>query len=357
MQSQPYNVLVIDDDPNVRDILSSLLKRERCIVRTAASGQSGIAAAQAELPDLILLDVMMPDLDGFSVCRMLREDPLTAEVPIIMITALDDRASRLEGVKAGADEFLSKPVELSELRLRVRTMQRINRYRRLIEERERAAAQERLLTEQARQAAQAIADAYDQTLIGWSRALDLRDKETEGHSQRVAQLTLAVAQALNIPPEEQINMWRGAMLHDIGKIGVPDAILHKPGPLTEEEWEIMRRHTTYAYELLYPIAYLRPALDIPYCHHEKWDGTGYPRGLRGEQIPLAARIFALVDVWDALTNDRPYRKAWSREQAWQYIHYQKGKHFDPQLVDLFLSIAVPDLTKVMERQVSGGKED
>lgn len=356
MQGQPYHVLVIDDDPNVRDILSDLLKRERCVVRTAESGLSGIAAARAELPDLILLDVMMPDLDGFSVCRMLRDDPLTAEVPIIMITALDDRSSRLEGVKAGADEFLSKPVELSELRLRVRTMQRINRYRRLIEERERAAAQERLLTEQARQAAQAVAEAYDQTLIGWSRALDLRDKETEGHSQRVAQLTLAVAQALNIPPEEQINMWRGAMLHDIGKIGVPDSILHKPGPLTEEEWEIMRCHTTYAYELLSPIAYLRSAIDIPYCHHEKWDGTGYPRGLRGEQIPLAARIFALVDVWDALTNDRPYRKAWSREQAYQYICEQKGKHFDPNLVDLFLSIAAPDLAKAAERQVAGEDE-
>lgn len=356
MQGQPYHVLVIDDDPNVRDILSDLLKRERCVVHTAESGLSGIAAARAELPDLILLDVMMPDLDGFSVCRMLRDDPLTAEVPIIMITALDDRLSRLEGVKAGADEFLSKPVELSELRLRVRTMQRINRYRRLIEERERAAAQERLLTEQARQAAQAVAEAYDQTLIGWSRALDLRDKETEGHSQRVAQLTLAVAQALNIPQEEQINMWRGAMLHDIGKIGVPDSILHKPGPLTEEEWEIMRCHTTYAYELLSPIAYLRPAIDIPYCHHEKWDGTGYPRGLRGEQIPLAARIFALVDVWDALTNDRPYRKAWSREQAYQYICEQKGKHFDPNLVDLFLSIAAPDLAKAAERQVAGEDE-
>jgi len=356
MQGQPYHVLVIDDDPNVRDILSDLLKRERCVVHTAESGLSGIAAARAELPDLILLDVMMPDLDGFSVCRMLRDDPLTAEVPIIMITALDDRLSRLEGVKAGADEFLSKPVELSELRLRVRTMQRINRYRRLIEERERAAAQERLLTEQARQAAQAVAEAYDQTLIGWSRALDLRDKETEGHSQRVAQFTLAVAQALNIPPEEQINMWRGAMLHDIGKIGVPDSILHKPGPLTEEEWEIMRCHTTYAYELLSPIAYLRPAIDIPYCHHEKWDGTGYPRGLRGEQIPLAARIFALVDVWDALTNDRPYRKAWSREQAYQYICEQKGKHFDPNLVDLFLSIAAPDLAKAAERQVAGEDE-
>jgi len=356
MQGQPYHVLVIDDDPNVRDILSDLLKRERCVVHTAESGLSGIAAARAELPDLILLDVMMPDLDGFSVCRMLRDDPLTAEVPIIMITALDDRLSRLEGVKAGADEFLSKPVELSELRLRVRTMQRINRYRRLIEERERAAAQERLLTEQARQAAQAVAEAYDQTLIGWSRALDLRDKETEGHSQRVAQLTLAVAQALNIPPEEQINMWRGAMLHDIGKIGVPDSILHKPGPLTEEEWEIMRCHTTYAYELLSPIAYLRTAIDIPYCHHEKWDGTGYPRGLRGEQIPLAARIFALVDVWDALTNDRPYRKAWSREQAYQYICEQKGKHFDPNLVDLFLSIAAPDLAKAAERQVAGEDE-
>ncbi|WP_330216968.1 HD-GYP domain-containing protein [Chloroflexus sp. MS-G] len=184
----------------------------------------------------------------------------------------------------------------------------------------------------------------------------MRDKETEGHSQRVAQLTLAVAQALNIPPEEQNNMWRGAMLHDIGKIGVPDSILHKPGPLTEEEWEIMRCHTTYAYELLSPIAYLRPAIDIPYCHHEKWDGTGYPRGLRGEQIPLAARIFALVDVWDALINDRPYRKAWSREQAYQYICEQKGKHFDPNLVDLFLSIAAPDLAKAAERQVAGEDE-
>ncbi|WP_298406308.1 HD domain-containing phosphohydrolase [uncultured Chloroflexus sp.] len=343
MQNHPYSVLVIDDDPNVRDILSDLLKRERCVVRTAASGLSGIAVAHEALPDLILLDVMMPDLDGFSVCRMLRDDPQTAEVPIIMITALDDRASRLEGVKAGADEFLSKPVELSELRLRVRTMQRINRYRRLIEERERAAAHERQLTEQAKQAAQAIAEAYDQTLIGWSRALDLRDKETEGHSQRVAQATITIAKALNIPPEEQINMWRGAMLHDIGKIGVPDSILHKPGPLTEAEWEIMRRHTTYAYELLSPIAYLRPAIDIPYCHHEKWDGTGYPRGLRGEQIPLAARIFALVDVWDALTNDRPYRRAWTREQACQYIREQAGKHFDPNLVDLFLSITAPDL--------------
>ncbi|WP_333691906.1 HD-GYP domain-containing protein, partial [Chloroflexus sp.] len=349
MQNHPYSVLVIDDDVHIREFLSDLLKREQCLVRAAASGIEGIAAAQQELPDLILLDVMMPDLDGFSVCRMLRDDPKTAEVPIIMITALDDRESRLEGVRAGADEFLSKPVEQSELRLRVRTMQRINRYRRLIEERERAAEQERKLTEQAQQMAKAIAEAYDQTLIGWSRALDLRDRETEGHSQRVAHLTIAVAQALNIPPEEQINMWRGAMLHDIGKIGVPDSILHKPSPLTAEEWEIMRRHTTYAYELLSPIAYLRPALDIPYCHHEKWDGTGYPRGLRGEQIPLAARIFALVDVWDALTNDRPYRKAWSREQAYRYIREQAGKHFDPNLVDLFLSIAAPDLVAAREQ--------
>lgn len=348
MQHHPYSVLIIDDDPNVRDLLSDLLQRERCVVRTAPSGSEGIIAAQQELPDLILLDVMMPDLDGFTVCRRLRDDPQTAEVPIIMITALDDRSSRLEGVNAGADEFLSKPVELTELRLRVRTMQRINRYRRLIEERKRAAERERKLTEHAQQAARAIAEAYDQTLIGWSRALDLRDKETEGHSQRVAQMTIAVAQALNIPPEDQINMWRGAMLHDIGKIGVPDSILHKPGPLTAAEWEVMRRHTTYAYELLSPIEYLRPALDIPYCHHEKWDGTGYPRGLRGEEIPLAARIFALVDVWDALTSDRPYRKAWTREQACQYIREQAGKHFDPRLVDLFLSIAAPDL--VAERE-------
>ncbi|MFZ5651748.1 MAG: HD domain-containing phosphohydrolase [Bacillota bacterium] len=180
--------------------------------------------------------------------------------------------------------------------------------------------------------------AYDATIEGWSRALDMRDKETEGHSQRVTEMTLRMARALGVKKEELVHVRRGALLHDIGKLGVPDGILLKPGPLTPEEWEIMRRHPQYAYEMLSPIAYLIPALDIPYYHHEKWDGTGYPRGLKGELIPLAARIFAIVDVWDALSSDRPYRPAWPPEKVHAYLKDEAGKHFDPQVVDVFLKI-------------------
>jgi putative nucleotidyltransferase with HDIG domain len=177
--------------------------------------------------------------------------------------------------------------------------------------------------------------AYDTTLEGWSKALDLRDKETEGHTRRVTELTVSLARTMGMSEEEIVHVRRGALLHDIGKMGVPDRILLKPGPLTDQEWEIMRKHPLNAYELLAPIAYLRRALDIPYCHHEKWDGSGYPRGLKGEQIALAARIFAVVDVWDALTSDRPYRSAWPEKEAYVYIREQSGKHFDPRVVAAF----------------------
>jgi HD-GYP domain-containing protein (c-di-GMP phosphodiesterase class II) len=180
--------------------------------------------------------------------------------------------------------------------------------------------------------------AYNSTLEGWSRALDLRDKETEGHTERVTEITLKLARAIGIGEAETVHLRWGALLHDIGKLGVPDSILLKPGPLTEEEWAVMQRHPLYAYNLLSPIAYLRLAIDIPYCHHEKWDGSGYPRGLKGEEIPLSARIFAIVDVWDALTSDRPYRKKWTPEEALAYIREQAGKYFDPHIVDVFLAL-------------------
>ena len=180
--------------------------------------------------------------------------------------------------------------------------------------------------------------AYDTTIEGWAQALELRDRETEGHTRRVADLTVKLAQALGVKSEDLIHIRRGALLHDIGKMGIPDRILLKPGPLTPEEWEIMKKHPVYAWELLSPIKYLRPALDIPYYHHERWDGTGYPRGLKGEEIPLSARIFAVVDVWDALTSDRPYRPAWSQEKALQYIKEQSGHHFDPRVVEKFLGL-------------------
>jgi len=178
--------------------------------------------------------------------------------------------------------------------------------------------------------------AYDETIEGWSHALDLRDKETEGHTQRVTELTVNLARKFLFSDEQLTQVRRGALLHDIGKMGIPDGILLKPGPLTDEEWVIMRKHPTFAYELLSPIQYLRPAIDIPYCHHEKWDGTGYPRGLRGEQIPLAARIFAVVDVWDALTSDRVYRAAWPKEKVLEHIRLLAGTHFDPEVVKVCL---------------------
>lgn len=184
--------------------------------------------------------------------------------------------------------------------------------------------------------------AYETTLEGWSAALDLRDKETEGHTQRVADLTLKLAEAMGISEKERMHIRRGGLLHDIGKMGIPDRILLKPDVLTGEEWEIMRQHPVYAYNLLSKIEHLRPALDIPYCHHERWDGSGYPRGLKEEAIPLSARIFAVADVWDALCSDRPYRPAWSPEQALNYIKALSGVHFDPKVVEVFLRVIQED---------------
>jgi response regulator RpfG family c-di-GMP phosphodiesterase len=180
--------------------------------------------------------------------------------------------------------------------------------------------------------------AYDSTLEGWSRALEVRDRETKGHSHRVAEITVRLARKMKVSEQGLVHIYRGALLHDIGKLGIPDNILLKSGPLNKEESEMIRKHPAIAFEMLAPISYLRLALDIPYSHHEMWDGAGYPLGLKGEEIPLAARIFAVIDVWDALTSDRPYRKAWSEEAALAYIREQSGKHFDPQVVDAFLSL-------------------
>ncbi|MGB9521497.1 MAG: HD domain-containing phosphohydrolase, partial [Anaerolineales bacterium] len=185
---------------------------------------------------------------------------------------------------------------------------------------------------------QELLDAYDATIEGWARALDLREKETGDHTRRVADLTLNLAQCFPFTEEQLSQIRRGALLHDIGKLGIPDNILLKPDKLTDEEWQIMRLHPVLARQLLSEIKYLQSALDIPYSHHERWDGGGYPLGLKQEEIPLAARIFAVVDVYDALTSDRPYRKAWSKEQALDYIQSQAGKHFDPQVVRAFLEI-------------------
>ncbi len=331
-------ILIVDDDESSRELLVMALEGSGYRLLVAESGPEALALAHAHLPDLVLLDVMMPGLDGYEVCRSLRTATRTAEMPIVMITALDDRASRLHGIEAGADDFLSKPVDRIELRARVKTITRLNRYRRLQEDQDRLEA-----------AALELERAYDSTLEGWARALDLRDHETEGHSRRVTELTVRLAELLGLEGDDLIQIRRGALLHDVGKIGIPDHILLKPGKLDPDEWAEMKRHPIYARDLLAPISFLAPAMVIPYYHHERWDGGGYPEGLAGEEIPIAARIFAVIDVWDAITHDRPYHKARTPEDALALIRQESGRHFDPRVVAAFERLAaelglVPGLT-------------
>jgi len=320
-------ILIVDDEYIGRETLQSVLEGEGYELEMAENGIQAIEKAKQLLPDVILLDVMMPGMTGFEVCQRIRSDPQIAEIPIIILTALDDRESLLNALKAGADDFISKPFDRFELRARLLGITRLNRYQKLLQERAKL-----------REANAQLLSAYEATIEGLSHALDLRDRETEGHSRRVTELTVRLAHALNIPEAEITHYRRGALLHDMGKIGIPDSILHKPDSLTDEEWAIMRKHPQLAYDMLSPIEYLLPALDIPFNHHEKWDGSGYPRGLKGEEIPMSARLFAIADVWDALTSDRPYRAAWSEAEALQYIREQSGKHFDPQVVDLFFKV-------------------
>jgi PAS domain S-box-containing protein len=186
-----------------------------------------------------------------------------------------------------------------------------------------------------------LREAYDRTIEGWVLALDLRDRETEGHTQRVTEMAIRLASELGCTDEELVHIRRGALLHDMGKMGIPDEILQKPGPLTDEEWSIMRRHPLYAYQMLSPIHYLNQSLIIPYCHHERWDGSGYPQGLKGEEIPLFARLFAVVDVWDALSSDRPYRKRMPAQEVANYLQEEAGRLFDPDIVGKFLPLIAP----------------
>ncbi len=326
MQRLP-KILIVDDEPIIRDTLENLLSAEELELYFAENGEQGLQMAQDVLPDAILLDVMMPGMDGYEVCRHIRALPLLAEVPIIMITALDDRQSRLQGLRSGVDDFLSKPFDGIELLARIQTITRLNRYRHLLEQRNEL---EQLHKE--------LIISYHRTIEGWSNALDLRDKETEGHTLRVTQKSVEFARALGVGEAQLEHVRMGALLHDVGKLGVPDSVLLKPGKLTEEEWVVMRKHPVYAYEWLSPIDFLKEAIQIPYCHHEKWDGSGYPRHLRGEEIPLYARLFAIVDVWDALCSDRPYRAAMPEAEVLEYIQKDAGKHFDPELVKVFMEL-------------------
>lgn len=481
-EGSPPNILIVDDTPANLQLLIDILHKRGYQIRPVRSGEMALRSARLAPPDLILLDVMMPNMDGYEVCRRLKADERTRTTPIIFISALDETLDKVKAFSIGGVDYITKPFQTEEVLARVEThlalrklqkdiQQKNDRLEQEVAERKQAqaaltqlnnelehriwertkvlhASEERyrtlfedsqdaifiitpdgqivdvntayfelidcsreamnthladifvaqsefdrllfqlaqhgsvknfeatlqtrnnverhcLLTAgphqnednilvgyqgiirditdqkkseaQLREANRKLVRAYDETLSGWGRALELRDKETEGHSLRVMELTVRLARLLDLSEEEVLHIRRGALLHDIGKMAIPDRILLKEGPLTDEEREIMEKHPVYAYDMLAPIAYLRPALAIPYSHHERWDGQGYPCGLKGTEIPLAARIFAIVDVWDALSSDRAYRPAWSPTRIKAYLREQAGSHFDPDLVEIFLS--------------------
>ena len=519
MSQAQHRILITDDSPDALRLLAQILETHGHQVLQAPNGKVALQIAKRALPDLIILDIQMPEMGGFETCEQLKKTETLRDIPIIFVSGLGETLDKVKAFQLGGVDYITKPYQEDELLARVRTHLRLRDltehlefvvqertqelaqtnqqlYQEIIERKhaqgqlqrqvQRLAAlrnidtaitttldlsiilkvllneaitqlavdaadillfdsasqilkyeqglgfysgnrqqgpiqlgmtgigqavieqkvikakgeklvnfiQKELISENfqfycaapliakgqikgvleifhrnplnpnagwldfletlAGQAAIAIESAelfnnlqrtnlelvlaYDITLEGWAKALELRDPATKDHSSHVIDWTLKLARKLGIAEEDTAHIYRGALLHDIGKMGIPDYIQLKPGKLSAEEWEIMKQHPVYAHEMLSAIGYLQRALDIPYCHHEKWDGSGYPRGLKGEQIPLAARIFAVVDVWDALCSDRPYRKAWPREKILAYIQEHKGVSFDPRVVDAFVAL-------------------
>ena len=329
-------VLYVDDYPLDRALVRHALEVEGDgFELTEAASRAEFEAALARGGfDLVLSDFNILGFEGLQVLAAVNAMP--TPVPVVIVTGTGSEEVAVAAMKQGAADYVIKtPKHIQRLPM---TILAALEKRRLELESARARERSAELLEHLRRTNADMTRAYNATIEGWSRALDLRDKETEGHTRRVTETTLELARAMGIPEDDLVHVRRGALLHDIGKLGVPDQVLLKPAPLTDEEWEVMRRHPEYARLLLSPIEFLRPALDIPLCHHERWDGTGYPRGLRGEEIPLVARIFAVVDVWDALRSDRPYRPALGEQEALGYLHRSAGSHFDPAVVEAFLAL-------------------
>ena len=328
---KPLRVLFVEDSPDDTELIVGELERRGFAltyhrVETAPAMRS---ALEDQPWDLVISDHSVPQFNCTAALQLLKASG--QDIPFIIVSGTIQEETAVQAMKAGANDYIVKG-RLARLEPAITRELTDARHRRARREAEDA------LRERERQAALDLAEAYDATLEGWARALELRDRETEGHSRRVTDLTLRLARFIGVSEAECVHLRRGALLHDIGKMVIPDSILLKKEPLTPDELALMRKHPTFAHQLLAPIAYLRPALDIPYCHHERWDGSGYPRGLVGEAIPLAARIFSPVDVWDAVRSERRYRPAWTTDRAREHIASLSGTHLDPKIAKEFLTL-------------------
>jgi len=321
---RPPVILAVDDESTNLQLLRQILQ-DRYSLLFAKDGPRALELAAKEQPDLILLDVMMPDMTGYEVCRRLKADPATAAIPVIFVTALTDSTDEVDGFEAGAVDYITKPVSPAVVKARVRLHLSLVRLDEL--KASRLEIVQRL-----------------------GLAAEYKDNETGLHVIRMSHYTRLLAIACGLDEDEVDDLFNAAPMHDIGKIGIPDRILQKPAKLDDDEWRVMQNHPTIGADIIgrHATGMLAVACQVAQNHHEKWDGSGYPHGLQGEQIPLAGRIVAVADVFDALTSVRPYKKAWSVEQACDYLRAQRGLHFDPQLVDLFLT-QLPAVAEIMEK--------
>ena len=306
-------ILVVDDDPMIVDVLTRFLVREGYSVITARNGLEALEQVRRHEPDLILLDVTMPAMDGFTACRQLKDDERTALIPITMLTGLDDREHRMRGIEAGADDFLTKPFEQSILRARIRSQLRLKR-----------------LTDQL--------EHTENVIFMLAQAVEAKDTYTEGHLRRLRSYGEQLAAACGLEYDDVRAVRYGGILHDIGKIGVSEAILLKPGPLNDDEIRQLRRHPEIGARIVSQMRFAPEVGPIILGHHERWDGGGYPNGLRGEDIPIGARIIAIVDAYDAMMTNRPYRAALDFEEVVLRLEDGRGTQFDPNVLDVFLAL-------------------
>jgi putative two-component system response regulator len=325
--NEAARVLVVDDEPVVASLLQVVLEAEGYAVAVARDGLEALDALSRHKPDLVLLDIDMPRMSGDEVCRRLKSNPATRLVPVIMITALGDLPRRLAAWEYGADEFLSKPFQTVEVTARCRSLLRVKR---LVEER----------------------DSAEAVVFALARAVEAKSPFTHGHSERVTRVTLAMAARLSLSDGEREVLRKGALLHDIGKLSIPDAILNKPGSLTAEEYNIVKGHAAAGAHIVEPLASVRDAIPLIRWHHERPDGRGYPDGLRGDQIPLLVRVLSVADVYDSLSSERPYRNKIPHDQCMEILReaaFEGG--LDPELVALFADLihapaAEPELVQV-----------
>jgi putative two-component system response regulator len=348
------DILIVDDDPESLRILSEILKKAGHQIRTAASGELALEAAGSKAPDLILLDVVMPVLDGFEVCRRLKDDAATANVSVIFVSGLIENAEQRKGFACGAVDYITKPFDPTIVRARVQIHVAHALTRGALSQ-QNAALEDRVSTRttQLQDALSRVHAVSRETIFRLAKAAEFRDDDTGSHIVRMSRYAALIATSLGLAQNVVDEILYAAPLHDIGKIGIPDGVLLKPGKLDEAEWSVMRGHPHMGARILADsnLDVLKLGEVIAHTHHERWDGGGYPQGLAGEDIPIAGRIVAVADVFDALTSRRPYKEPFSVERAFEIIREERGSHFDPTIVDAFLAVDT-DVLAVYGRSTS-----